>query len=229
MKPLYLLLPLLILIATSSAFPLNTSDNRVRILGMVPLSDGFALDIFTPEPKLAHSLTVEVVDPDDSFIKSYRSEDVANPSYFDRTLFSFQFDRPATQLKRIRIETTDGDVYSIAWAGVPEAFSKTIKVRLYNVTEKSNHPFGDQLAYKQYSFEVRVTNNLTQGLVLSPDDFWLVDQFNYGYVVRGDEYKLLPNESVRYTLTSQSMSPVSRPKLLVYLPDKLAMDLEGWY
>lgn len=70
---------------------------------------------------------------------------------------------------------------------------------------------------------------MAEGLVLSPKFFWLLDQFNYGYEVRGEEYKLLPNESVRYTLKSQELSPLSRPKGLCFLPENFTIDLEGWY
>jgi hypothetical protein len=45
------------------------------------------------------------------------------------------------------------------------------------------------LRNKQYDFEVKVTNKMAQGLVLSPKFFWLLDQFNYGYEVREEEYQ----------------------------------------
>jgi hypothetical protein len=235
MRRLYLLLLILLfaLVSTSYGFPLNTTDGRIEIYGMVPTSDGFALDIYTPPDLggtgLAPNLKVEIVDPDDIFIGSNNRVDISHPSYQDRELYFFKFDRPATQIKRMRIETPDEYVYSISWAGVPEASSQTIKLRLYGVTDDSGKDSYDYVNYKQYSFEVRITNNLSQGLVLSPDDFWLVDQFDYGYKLSAEEYKLLPNESVRYVLHSQKMSPISRPKYLAYMPDKLAMDLEGWY
>jgi len=40
---------------------------------------------------------------------------------------------------------------------------------------------------------------------------------------------LLPDEYMRYALKSLEISPLSRPKLLVYMSNKLAIDLEGWY
>lgn len=221
------------LVPLSCGFPLNTTDDRIIILGMVPMENGFALDIFTPPELggegLARNLKVEIVDPDDKFIESNDVLDVSHRAYKDRALYCFNFDRPATQIKRIRVETPGEDVYSISWSGVPEASSKSITVRLYGVTADSDGYNYAPIKYKQYNFEVRITNNLSGGLLLSPQDFWLVDQFNYGYEVKAEQYKLLPNESVRYTLASQEMSPLSRPKLLVYLPDKLSMDLEGWY
>jgi hypothetical protein len=48
---------------------------------------------------------------------------------------------------------------------------------------------------------------------------------HYGYAVNGEEYRLLPNESVRYTLRSQTLSPLSRPKGLCFLPENFTIDL----
>ena len=219
-------------VATSQAFPLQTTDGKIEIYGMIPTKDGFALDIFSPYEiqgsAIASNLKVDVVDSEDRFIKADNVRDVSNPGYDDRALYFFKFDKPATQIKRTRIETPLQDVYSISWSGVPEVSDKNITIRLYGITDKSETDY-DGLRYKQYDFEVKITNNMDQGLLLSPKYFWLLDQFNYGYEVKAEEYKLLPNESVRYTLTSQKLSPLSRPKGLTFLPENFTIDLEGWY
>lgn len=218
-------------VATACGFPLNTSDGAVRIFGMIPTESGFALDVFSPfvlnGQGIASDLKLEVVDSDDRFIKSSNILPLAHPEYKDRALYTFTFDKPVTQLKRIRVESPNGNVYSISWTGVPEASTKNETIRLYGVTDLSNKLY-DKL-HKQYDFEIRITNNLSSGLIVSPQDFWLVDQFDYAYTVSAEEYKLLPGESVRYVLRSQEISALSRPKLLVFRPDNLAMELEGWY
>ena len=47
--------------------------------------------------------------------------------------------------------------------------------------------------------------------------------------VKVEKYKLLPNESVRCTMHSQELSPLSRPKGLCFLPENFTIDLVGWY
>jgi hypothetical protein len=224
---------LLAIISSSQAFPLQTSDGIVTIFGMIPTSDGFALDIFSPVgfegANIAPDLKVDVVDSEDRFIKASSVKDVSNPEYNDRALYFFKFDMPVTQIKRVRIETPAQDVYSISWSGVPEASTKNITIKLYGVKDNVKADTYNELQNKQYDFEVKVTNNMAQGLALSPKFFWLVDQFNYGYEVKGEGYKLLPNESVRYTLRSQALSPLSRPKGLLFLPENFTIDLEEWY
>lgn len=234
MRRLGLLLAfMLAIISLSQAFPLVTPDGIIKIYGMIPTSDGFALDIFSPYEfqgsGIASDLKVDVVDSEDRFIKAHNIEDVSHPGYNDRALYFFTFDQPATQIKRTRIEAPNQDVYSIAWSGVPEASTDNITVKLYGVKDNTQEDTYTGLQKKQYDFEVKVTNNMAQGLVLSPKFFWLLDQFNYGYAVTGEEYKLLPNESVRYTLSSQELSPLSRPKGLSFLPENFTIDLEGWY
>jgi len=70
---------------------------------------------------------------------------------------------------------------------------------------------------------------MDRDLLLSSGDFRLLDQFDYPYIVNSEEIRLISNESVRYTLRSGWMSPISRPERLVFLPENLTMDLEGWY
>ena len=220
-------------ISVSQAFPLQTTDGIVKIYGMIPTKDGFALDIYSPYAiqgrSIAQDLKVDVVDSEDRFIKASNVQDVSNPGYNDRALYFFKLDEPATQIKRTRIETQANDVYSISWSGVPEASTKNISIKLYGIKDNSDTDPYSQLHFKQYDFEVKITNNRPDGMLLSPKYFWLVDQFNYGYEVKSEEYKLLPNESVRYVLQSQKMSPLSRPKGLVFLPENFSIDLEGWY
>lgn len=234
MKRVGLLLSVLALaaMAVSHAFPLQTTDGIIKIYGMIPMDDGFALDIYSPYKlqgmNIAPNLKVDIVDSEDRFIKAYDVRDVSYPGYNDRALYFFKFDKPATQIKRTRIETPNQDVYSISWSGVPEASTKNITIQLYGIMDKSEANY-DGLRYRQYDFEVRITNNMNQGLLLSPKYFWLLDQFNYGYQLNAEEYKLLPNESVRYTLMSQSLSPLSRPKGLLFLPENFTIGLEGWY
>ncbi|MCX6676976.1 MAG: hypothetical protein NTU95_03405 [Methanothrix sp.] len=220
-------------VSLSQAFPLQTTDGMIKIYGMIPTSDGFALDIFSPYELqgrgIASNLKVDVVDSEDRFIKARNIEDVSNPGYNDRALYFFEFDQPATQIKRTRIETPNQDVYSISWSGIPEASTDNITIKLYGVKDNTQKNTYNGLQNKQYDFEVKVTNKMPQGLALSPKFFWLLDQFNYGYEVKGEEYKLLPNESVRYILHSQALSPLSRPKGLSFLPENFTIDLEGWY
>jgi hypothetical protein len=220
-------------ISVSQAFPLQTTDGIAKIYGMIPTNDGFALDIYSPYAiqgrSIAQDLKVDVVDSEDRFIRASDVRDVSNPGYDDRALYFFKLDEPATQIKRTRIETPASDVYSISWSGVPEASTNNISIKLYGIKDNSETDSYSQLRYKQYDFEVKITNKMAQGMALSPKYFWLVDQFNYGYEVKAEEYKLLPNESVRYTLKSQKMSPLSRPKGLVFLPENFSIDLEGWY
>lgn len=227
------ILILLLLSIEVQAFPLQTEDGVIKIYGMIPTSNGFALDIFSPYEfhgsGIASDLKVDVVDSEDRFIKAYSTEDVSQPGYNDRALYYFKFDQPATQIKRTRIETPNQDVYSISWSGVPEASTDNITIKLYGVKDNTEEDAYSGLQNKQYDFEVKVTNNMHQGLSLSPKYFWLLDQFNYGYAVTGEEYKLLPNESVRYTLSSQTLSPLSRPNGLCFLPENFTIDLEGWY
>jgi hypothetical protein len=233
MRLFWLILALAILFAGAQAFPLQTTDGIIKIYGMIPTSDGFALDIFSPYEfqgrGIASELKVDIVDSDDRFIKAFSTEDVSQPGYNDRALYFFKFDQPATQIKRTRIETPNQDVYSISWSGVPEASTDNITIKLYGVKDNTREGSYNGLLKKQYDFEVKVTNKMPHGLDLSPKYFWLLDQFNYGYAVKGEEYKLLPNESVRYTLSSQTLSPLSRPKGLCFLPENFTIDLEGWY
>lgn len=123
-----LLISLLAIISLSQAFPFQTTDGLVKIYGMVPTSDGFVLDIFSPfefqGSGIASQLKVDVVDSEDRFIKAYNVKDVSNPGYNDRALYFFKFDQPATQIKRARIETPAQDVYSVSWSGVPESFDQ---------------------------------------------------------------------------------------------------------
>lgn len=227
------LLILMSVVGASYAFPLATSDGIIKIYGMIPTQDGFALDIFSPYTyhgsNIAPSLKVDIVDSEDRFIKSERVEDVSNPGYNDRALYYFGFDQPVTQIKRVRVETPASDVYSISWSGVPEASNGNITLKLYGIKDISLKDSYSEMRFKQYEFEVKITNNMAQGMLLSPKYFWLLDQFNYGYEVKAEEYKLLPNESVRYTLQSQRISPLSRPQGLTFLPENFTIDLEGWY
>lgn len=228
-----LFLALLLLSMGAQAFPLETADGVIKIYGMIPTKNGFALDIFSPYEfqgsGIASGLKVDIVDSEDRFIRAYNIKDFSNPGYDDRALYFFECDQPATQIKRTRVETPNQDVYSISWSGVPEASTDNITIKLYGVKDNTQEDAYSGVKSKQYDFEIKVTNKMPQGLMLSPDYFWLLDQFNYGYEVNGEQYKLLPNESVRYTLHSQTLSPLSRPKGLCFLPENFTIDLEGWY
>lgn len=229
---------LLAMISLSQGFPLQTSDGKVAIYGMIPFEGGFALDMYSPAESgesPASSLAVQIVDLDDRFIKSTSTKILSQKGPYDRALYLFKSDKPATQIKRIRIETPDQQIYSIPWSGVPEISTKNISMRLYGITDVSesySYEYEhDRLKnYKWYNCEVKITNNMSNDLDVSSDDFILVDQFNYAYRIHADDdYKLLPGEAIRYNLTSAMMSPISRPKLLIYKPANLTMDLEGWY
>jgi hypothetical protein len=212
-------------------FPVNTSDGAIQIWGMIPMgANGFALDVFSPftinGQGIADMLKLQVVDSDDRFYDAAQKLRVDSSDYHDRELYVFRIGKSAAQIKRIRVESPTGTVYSVSWSGVPEASDKNLSIRLYGITEI---PTEDQL-FKQYQFEVRVTNNRSDsGLLLSPKYFVLADQFNYAYTLSGEEYKLLQGESVRYNLTSERISALSRPKLLAFPPEKLTMELQGWY
>ncbi len=242
-----LLLSMLICISASHAFPIQTEDGAIKINGMIPLKDGFALDVeqdcYTHTNDITKSQasrnpfikSIQVVDSDDRFINNDNEFDVTG-SVKDRTIYCFKFDKPATQIKRIRIEGRD-NIYSIPWDGVPSASSDSLTMRLYGVSDNTRMDPTSPISYKHYRFEIKVTNNMNRDMTLSSADFMLLDQFNYMYEVwptsndfsMPGDYTLLPNESVRYTLGSQGMSPLSRPSVLVYLPENLTMDLEGWY
>ncbi|MGV8125698.1 MAG: hypothetical protein ACP5PV_00610 [Methanothrix sp.] len=204
---------------------------------MIDLQDGFALDVenddiknagivaagYTQNPLLK---SIQIVDSDDRFISSDNQFNIA----VDRVLYCFKLDKPATQIKRIRIETNDGNILSLPWEGIPEAASNNIIMRLYGVKDQSISEPASQIPVKKYyGFEIKITNNMDQDLLLTSGDFRLLDQFDYGYDMNSDEFRLLPNESVRYTLRSSWMSPISRPEKLVFRPENLTMDLEGWY
>jgi len=234
---------ILALVANSQAFPLQTADGVIKINGMIDLEDGFALDVEKASinsgdsryaAAIARSVefqnpfikSIQIVDSEDRFISSDNQFDLA----IDRTLYCFKLDTPATQINRIRIETNDGNVYSIPWEGIPEASSDNIIMRLYGVEDQSKSDPESLIPIKKYyGIEIKITNNMGQDLLLSSENFRLLDQFDYEYHLSSDEFKLLPNESVRYTLRSSWLSPISRPERLVFLPENLTMDLEGWY
>jgi len=234
-------LPILVLVlavaTTSQAFPIQTADSAIKIVGMINLEDGFALDVensnikdtgiiaagYTQNPLLK---SIQIVDSDDRFISNDNQFDIA----VDRVLYCFRLDKPATQIQRIRIETNEGNILSLPWEGIPEAASNNVIMRLYGVSDKSiSDPTSRIPVKKYYGFEIKITNNMDRDLLLSSGDFRLLDQFDYPYIVNSEEIRLISNESVRYTLGSGWMSPISRPERLVFLPENLTMDLEGWY
>jgi hypothetical protein len=234
---------MLVAIVPAAAFPLQTDDGKVTIFGMVPTQtqDGFALDIFSPYDKaegdnlrvagyysqsFAQSLKINIVDSDDRFIKSSGEGAVSNSK--DRALYLFSFDEPVTQIKRIRIETPYGDVYSIPWSGVPEVSTDNISMRLYGISSQSRDDI-QGMTHDRYNLEVRIANNLSSGLTLSPKYFMIEDQFGYGYEVEAEEYKLMPGEAIRYNLSTRELSPLSRPKALCFVPENITIDIEGWY
>lgn len=244
-RRILVILCLLAAITCVDAFPLQTPDGVLNIYGMAPTENGFVLDIFTNHedgqkppyhvnPKITtipergghiYIKSVVIVDSDDRFIEFDSGMYYTSTTLSSRALYAFKFDKPTTQIKRIRVEMWDGNIYSIPWEGVPKVYNENITMQLYRVSDRSRS--NTQVPEKRYDLEVKITNNKSQDLLISESDFQLLDQFGYIYLLTSEEYRLLPGESVRYVLQSDRMSPLSRPTSLV-LGD-LTMDLEGWY
>jgi len=132
--------------------------------------------------------------------------------------------------KLINVTPLGGVPIYINWWATPKATNENLIVRYYGITDWLINP--DEQAFV---VQVRVQNNGTQNLIVSPDNFTLLDQWHWPYspALGFDAETLRPqNATSRLLLGFTGVSLISRPAALAYdygAPSQIIIDFDRDY
>jgi len=117
--------------------------------------------------------------------------------------------------KLINVTPLGGVPIYINWWATPKATNENLIVRYYGITDWLINPDEQALV-----FQIRVQNNGTKNLTVSPENFTLLDQWFWPYrpALGFDQENIKPQEATsdRVLLGFTGVSLVSRPAALAY-------------
>jgi len=260
MKKLMVLISLMLIMLASSvsAFPLSGGNGKANatVFGIIRGEvEGDEVPIYVDIGANLEDYTLVLVDDDDKFYAEKSSGDSATGGTnikgvcscgfgwwtgwakggFCRNIRYFVIPNKAT-IKRLRFEPKNLDrwlkpeeatPFSINWEGIPEVSDGKVLIKFYGAQKQ-----GGAIGYPNaWNFELKITNNGTQNLIVKPSDFIIRDQYDWEYPggkssVYDEETQLLPGESMKFNLDVMRVSPLSRPVELRY--GDLKMDISAW-
>jgi len=142
-----------------------------------------------------------------------------------RELLAFVVPRESL-FKQFKVSPQGGEPFSINWWNTPKKILGDITLRYYGVIDARMNPNEQSAAY-----DVKITNNGTAPIYISPENFTLLDQWGWEYYTI-DGFRptnLDAKMSARVKVNFSSISPLSKPSLLVYdylTSHPIAIDLE---
>lgn len=128
--------------------------------------------------------------------------------------------------KLFKVSPSEGNPFAINWWNTPKKIRGDIILRYYGVVDTRMDPNEQSVAY-----DVKITNNGTSPLYISPENFTLLDQWGWEYyTIDGFSPTYLEaQKSARVKVNFSSLSPLSKPSSLVYeylTSNPIAIDLE---
>jgi hypothetical protein len=128
--------------------------------------------------------------------------------------------------KLFKVSPSEGNPFAINWWNTPKKISGDITLRYYGVVDTRMNPNEQSVAY-----DVKITNNGTNPVYISPENFTLLDQWGWEYyTIDGfSPTNLEAKKSARVKVNFSSLSPLSKPASLVYeylTSNPIAIDLE---
>jgi hypothetical protein len=237
------------MISFAGAFPLSGQSGdvgrvgygqNVTVFGIIPtdLNDEttrIAVDLGT---LTGYKGSVSLVDDQDKFYRlSCGDYHIGGGWHKGRFLLAFDVPK-GTVIKRLKFEPIlagekAGEPFSINWESVPEVSNGGMTMKMYSVTSKVR-PEWDSTCdnSNSWAFDIKLTNNLSENLLVSARDFVIVDQ--YGWEYDGRDYvdsaqdlgQLVPGESMRFDMAFSRISKLSRPVVLKY--QNMSLDISAW-
>lgn len=234
------LLSLAILLPVSSAFPLTGGNGETNITIFGVFQGGHyggdnlvVVDCYYPG-------SISVIDPFMTLIDTEdKYHDPWDSMYDDSIWQGLETHRmqivfripPEAVIKRLKISPGGGTPFFVEWTGVPEVKNENFSMKFYSATENgTGNSGGSTRSYtKRVMVELKVTNEALVNVALKNEGFYAVDQFGWEYPANGHhEEVLLSGESMRFKVTFEGISELSRLVTLGYRPEGLAMDISAW-
>jgi len=236
-----LFIALALWVSCVSAFPLSGASGQasITVFGTIGVNLGedmtrIYVDVGAPNGYMG---SVSLVDDEDKFYNPGNANSPFSANIgWGKDRFFIPFDVPkGTVIKRLKFEPEFngnlGEPFSINWESIPEVSDDSLKLKMYGV--RSNNPdIRIQLGpnQKAWTFDVKLTNNLTTNMPVSVKDFSMVDQYDWVYdepyrVGSVDLGQLTSGESMRFDLAFTT-SGLSRPVMLKY--KNVSLDISAW-
>jgi hypothetical protein len=221
---------LLLMLATSlvQASPLQGGNENVKCtLFEVFRTPGEENDTATLKLDVgllgAENATYELLDSKD---QTYQPTEYKNYQP-GRQLLLFQVPEGAL-FKLIKVSPTVGEPFNMNWWMTPKGISGDITLRYYGLVDWLIEP-----ELQAVSFDVTIANSGDSSIFISPDNFTLLDQWDWPYYTTTgfSGVELEPNMAATHIKVSfVGVSPFSRASTLVYdylEPNQIAIDLEN--
>jgi hypothetical protein len=171
----------------------------------------------------ARNATFELVDSKDKVYSPYLS--MSRTLQPGRQLLVFVVPKDSL-FKFFKVLPSEGNPFTFNWWNTPKKIRGDITLRYYGVVDTRMDPNEQSVAY-----DVKITNNGSSPLYISPENFTLLDQWDWEYyTIDGFSPTYLEaQKSARVKVNFSSLSPLSKPSSLVYeylTSNPIAIDLE---
>lgn len=216
MRLLALILLIALILGLSQAIPLQGGSDAVKctLFGLIKTPVSQDMNYTQADLQLdigllgSQNATYELVDSKDNIYKpiAYKS---LQPG---RTLLIFEV--PETALfKLLKVTPKEGKPFNINWWKTPKGTKGDIIIRYYGVVDLVTQADQQAIAY-----EIKMANNGTAPLAVSPDNFTLLDQWGWPYyTTSGFTATEIPSKkAIDVNLVFGGISPFSRPSVLAY-------------
>jgi len=227
---------LMLLTSSVMAFPLSGGNDAANATVFAAMKEGntIVMDIAVGVSTLYDSpenVDLELVDDEDRRYSNSFVGDWVGGYKNGAARRIIKFDVPSgAAIKRLRVIPTfvkTAEPFSIDWTGLPEISSDNATLKFYGVTK----PSVKLNAFEGWVwvFDVKISNTGNETLNVKSDEFQLVDQFGWkydGYLDSNRDEKILPGETLRYTVNVNGVSEFSRPVFLKFKDMKL--DISAW-
>jgi hypothetical protein len=216
MRLIVLALMLALALGTAAATPLQGGDGNSTVVlfgaTRTPLSDENATqEILKVDVGLIGALnaTYQLMDDDNNIYQP----GLYKPLSSGKQLVYFLTTKDSL-FKLLNVTPTGGKPIYINWWATPKGSNGKLIVRYYGITDWLINPDEQGIVV-----QVRVQNNGTQNLIVSPENFTLLDQWGWPYrpsLGFDAETVVSQNATSRVLLGFTGISLVSRPAALAY-------------
>ncbi len=224
MRWITLALMIALALGCSQGYPLQGSNGvaNCTVFGAYrssPSSDGAEASINSSEFMImtadiglmgAYNATYALVDSNDQI---YQQDDALSKDLQPgRRLVKFVVPTDAL-FKLLRVSPDQGDTFSLNWWATPKASNGPVIMRYYGICDYYISADNSSLA-----LQAKISNNGTEDLYLSPENFTLFDQNGWEYytLYGFNPISLGPQKTAQFGLFFNDLSPWSYPTLLVY-------------
>ncbi|MHB8119320.1 MAG: hypothetical protein ACYDHX_11420 [Methanothrix sp.] len=232
MRIIVLALLLALAFGTAQATPLQGSDGNATVVlfgaSRTPLEDENATqEILKVDVGLmgAENATYQLVDADNNIYQ----QGLYRPLSSGKQLVYFLVPKDSL-FKLLNVTPEGGKPIYINWWATPKVSNENLVLRYYGISDWVFNP-DEQMIVVQ----VRVQNNGTQNLIVSPENFTLLDQWHWPYrPTLGFDAEIVgpQNATSRVLLGFTGVSLISRPAALAYdygASNQIIIDFERNY